>query len=143
MGERCALQELVFSRKQEDRQGRHKECRCKVVKLADKPTLHMLTEQIQVLISWLQTAVCYDGDVDVDFAALAKDDGDDDPFDEDHMECLEFARQVSAFRERALKLQASVTYRSCAGRNVLLHGFTSEPFIANCMASPHAAVHHA
>jgi len=70
MAERLALQDVVFRRQQVDRRGIYKECRCKCVKMLDEPFLGVLTVEHQVLLSWMNALVLYDGDIDVDFSDL-------------------------------------------------------------------------
>lgn len=74
--ERLALQDVVFRREQRDSNGRPKQCRCKVVKLLDEPSVDRLTAELQVLVSWLVTIVCQDDDVDIDFSEVV---GDEEP----------------------------------------------------------------
>jgi len=73
MGERLALQDLIFRHRQVDRRGVYKECRCKCLKLVDEPCLDSLTAEMQVLMSWLQAVVHHDGDIDLDFSELDED----------------------------------------------------------------------
>jgi hypothetical protein len=64
--ERHALQDVIFRHKQRDRHGGWKECRCKVVKLLDDPSLEDLSKQLSHLSSFMLDLVMHDGDVDMD-----------------------------------------------------------------------------
>mmetsp|Transcript_109815 Transcript_109815/g.218096 ORF Transcript_109815/g.218096 Transcript_109815/m.218096 type:complete len:358 (-) Transcript_109815:475-1548(-) len=70
MAERLALQDVVFRRRQVDKRGMYKACRCKCVKLLDEPCLGLLTAELQVLLSWMRALALHDGDIDVDFADI-------------------------------------------------------------------------
>lgn len=72
-GERLAIQDVIWRRRQTDSRGAYKECRCKVLKLLDEPDLESLTAELQVVINWLEVLVLYDGDVDLDFEELEED----------------------------------------------------------------------
>uniref|UniRef100_A0A7S4SH59 Uncharacterized protein n=1 Tax=Alexandrium monilatum TaxID=311494 RepID=A0A7S4SH59_9DINO len=65
--ERLALQDVIFRRVQRDHRGNWQECRCKVLKLLDEPSLEQLVGQLEPLSSWLAFIVQYDGDLDIDF----------------------------------------------------------------------------
>lgn len=65
--ERLALQDVVFRRLQKDRDGGSKNCRCKTVRLASKPTLEDLTNELNAIAQWLPTLANHDGDLDLGF----------------------------------------------------------------------------
>mmetsp|Transcript_110275 Transcript_110275/g.235517 ORF Transcript_110275/g.235517 Transcript_110275/m.235517 type:complete len:441 (-) Transcript_110275:174-1496(-) len=78
-GERLALQDIIFHKRQPDSRGAEKRCRCKVLKMLSEPSLERLTAQMQVVLSWLVQVVHHDSDIDVDFEALLEEGGDDSP----------------------------------------------------------------
>jgi len=78
-GERLALQDLIFHKRQPDCRGIEKKCRCKVLKMLSEPSLERLTAQLQVLMGWLVQMVHHDNDLDVDFEALLEEAGGDSP----------------------------------------------------------------
>lgn len=71
--ERLALQDVIFQRKQKDKNGADKICRCKSVRLLMEPDLEKLIAELQVLSTWLRKLVLYDGDVDLDFSQMEED----------------------------------------------------------------------
>jgi len=73
MAERLALQDVVFRRRQVDKRGMYKACRCKCVKMLGEPCLGLLTVELQVLLSWMKALVLHDGDIDVDFSDLEEE----------------------------------------------------------------------
>lgn len=68
--EKYALQEVVFRHSQKDHRGHEKRCRCKAVKMLERPDLLFLTGQLQAIISWLAKISYYDGDIDLDLDDL-------------------------------------------------------------------------
>jgi hypothetical protein len=64
--ERHALQDVIFRHKQRDRHGDWKNCRCKVVKLLEEPSLEDLGNQLNHLSSFILDLVLRDGDIDMD-----------------------------------------------------------------------------
>lgn len=69
-GERLAVQDVIWRKKQTDSRGVEKRCRCKAVKIASEPHLAQLTAELQVLTMWLRALVVHDDDVDLDFSEL-------------------------------------------------------------------------
>eukprot|EP00928_Gymnodinium_smaydae_P052383 TRINITY_DN3621_c1_g1_i1.p1 TRINITY_DN3621_c1_g1~~TRINITY_DN3621_c1_g1_i1.p1 ORF type:complete len:378 (+),score=54.55 TRINITY_DN3621_c1_g1_i1:103-1134(+) len=70
--EREALEEITFRRFQCSRSGIQKTVRCKTVKFVSCPSLHDLTSEIEMLISFVSALADYDGDFSYDIL------GDDD-----------------------------------------------------------------
>lgn len=64
--EKWAVQDVVFRHEQKDRSGLEKRCRCKAVKMLERPDLLFLTGQLQAIISWIAKISSYDGDIDMD-----------------------------------------------------------------------------
>jgi hypothetical protein len=74
LAEYYSIQDVTFRHKQKDPHGEVNECRCKAVKLQEKPELDTLTAELEVLANWLSQIVAHDGDLDLDFEDL--EDGD-------------------------------------------------------------------
>mmetsp|Transcript_20342 Transcript_20342/g.38503 ORF Transcript_20342/g.38503 Transcript_20342/m.38503 type:complete len:381 (+) Transcript_20342:74-1216(+) len=68
--EKYAVQDVVFRHSQKDHAGHEKRCRCKAVKMLERPDLLFLTGQLQAIISWLAKIAYYDGDMDIDLDDL-------------------------------------------------------------------------
>jgi hypothetical protein len=64
LAEYYGIQDVTFLHTQE--------CRCKAVKLHEKPDLDTLTVQLEVLQNWLPFIVEHDGDLQLDFEDLAR-----------------------------------------------------------------------
>lgn len=73
LAERDGLVEAIFARSQPDLNGQEKPVRCKTVLLPQEPDLEQLSQELEVLSSWLALLVHYDGDVEID---LQSSDGD-------------------------------------------------------------------
>lgn len=64
--ERCALQDIVWHRTQQDRNGAWKDCRCKTLLLQSNPVLEDLTAQLNFVEHLLPAVILHDGDLDMD-----------------------------------------------------------------------------